>query len=728
MFAPPRNVEKLNICPRHRESLGLGWRRPSSKCSVPNVLSSHSAKPRERPKAERGITKWMSEHILRETGILVPVGSGVCCNCRIALTATGRVETPSETKSASRMGGITSENESSVPLLGPIAAGKDAESTLAPTKISEEETAFETPGGSLYSPSLEATLDITCTPASRARSRIAMREGSSPLEKMNQFLESKDVSPVRYPVSVPWSEASNRTRRRHVRKARQAVGAVLEEIAPRQSAHLWKTFVSFKSLEAQDSSSDTEDGDVDQVLMVALAECYMNASTWQARRQILSIVADKLQFRTVRSSAGAEAFDDLCDVVQRLGDSFMGMSWAKEQSERLRAAKRYLKSDFKVHVAKTSTVPDHCRQYALSDPCDKDYQSACDHTHQDTCHRCEELTAVLHEIDEGIQRIPAGQVKLDGVSTVANVEYGNTYIRVWKAYGIGPGKKIPLLKINIPANFQIARLSAVSSDKELCDQFSAVKSRKAPTSIPLKSAREDSPPASLSSESSELYACPEEGCTKSYQRFSALQRHLDCGKHVRALESETMLDKAVRGYAARLEGQFASVPQFGEDTISADAPARQSGLQMGWALRLTQTSRARFSDKQKEYLTNKFLIGETTGQKANPVHVARSMMTARDETGKRMFSSEEFLTAKQITSFFFAFSRQAECERPFACAVVSDEEEEEDGEAVNIETAFCELRDHVMANVQPTHPICFQSYNLCHMMSNSSSHHFPLPC
>ena len=208
---------------------------------------------------------------------------------------------------------------------------------------------------------------------------------------------------------------------------------------------------------AQDSSSDT-DGDVDQVLMVALAECYMNASTWQARRQILSIVADKLQFRTVRrwipditryrfttarehairygrgvprdpqvhtkmfvsqtqvdhfldfitsphaiqdlpfgersltlstkevisvpnvarmlipestvrqylayseecnfkpfrlrsqifARTRAEAVDDLCDVVQRLGDSFMGMSWAKEKSERLRAAKRYLKSDFKV--------------------------------------------------------------------------------------------------------------------------------------------------------------------------------------------------------------------------------------------------------------------------------------------------------------------------------------------------------------------------------------------
>ena len=137
--------------------------------------------------------------------------------------------------------------------------------------------------------------------------------------------------------------------------------------------------------------------------------------------------------------------------------------------------------------------------------------------------------------DRVVPPSPEGHVKLDGVSTVANVEYGNTYIRVWKAYGIGPRKKIPLSKINIPVNFQIALLSAVSPDQELCDQFSAVKSRKATSSIPFKSAREDPPPASLSSESSELYACPEEGCTKSYQRFSALQRHLDCGKHVRSV-------------------------------------------------------------------------------------------------------------------------------------------------------------------------------------------------
>ena len=55
-----------------------------------------------------------------------------------------------------------------------------------------------------------------------------------------------------------------------------------------------------------------------------------------------------------------------------------------------------------------------------------------------------------------------------------------------------------------------------------------------------------------------LYSCPEEGCIKAYQRFSALQHHLDCGRHERALEHETLLDKAVHGYSERLQGQSGS--------------------------------------------------------------------------------------------------------------------------------------------------------------------------
>ena len=65
----------------------------------------------------------------------------------------------------------------------------------------------------------------------------------------------------------------------------------------------------------------------------------------------------------------------------------------------------------------------------------------------------------------------ATKIKFDRVSTVTNAVYGDGYIRVWKAYGIGPGKKIPLAKINIPANFRIAQLTSLSADDELSDKF-----------------------------------------------------------------------------------------------------------------------------------------------------------------------------------------------------------------------------------------------------------------
>ena len=57
------------------------------------------------------------------------------------------------------------------------------------------------------------------------------------------------------------------------------------------------------------------------------------------------------------SSAGAEAFDNLCDVVETLGDLGKGMGWAKQQENNLHASKWYLESDFKVGVTCTRQIP-----------------------------------------------------------------------------------------------------------------------------------------------------------------------------------------------------------------------------------------------------------------------------------------------------------------------------------------------------------------------------------
>ena len=76
LFSRPQNIDQLKICPHHRETLGLGWKRSSTRCDVPALLSSHSAKVKNRPKAEKGLTKLDSQTVLNETGIFVPVGSG----------------------------------------------------------------------------------------------------------------------------------------------------------------------------------------------------------------------------------------------------------------------------------------------------------------------------------------------------------------------------------------------------------------------------------------------------------------------------------------------------------------------------------------------------------------------------------------------------------------------------------------------------------------------------
>ena len=73
-FTAPYEISRMTICPAHRSSLGIGWRRGSQRCHVPQTLSSH-AHGKSR-KADRGINKALSKTILKRTGIFVPVGSG----------------------------------------------------------------------------------------------------------------------------------------------------------------------------------------------------------------------------------------------------------------------------------------------------------------------------------------------------------------------------------------------------------------------------------------------------------------------------------------------------------------------------------------------------------------------------------------------------------------------------------------------------------------------------
>lgn len=293
----------------------------------------------------------------------------------------------------------------------------------------------------------------------------------TPREKLNEFLASRDISPIRSTLETPWAEVSDRSKRRYTRKAQQTVNACLNEIAPEESEMLLSSLVKSK----------LEENTIDTSLLECLAECYNNADHWSTRRQILSIMADKVNFKdlqrwmpnlsryrfniarhhlllhgrgskvpsvkstrmyiapekldhflsfitrthivqdlpfgektlklssnaeikipnVVRSlipeqivlqylsycsdmgftpmsrstlckvlsvcsastrkslqgldyvaAAGAKAFDELEEVVDKLGDNYgKGFTWAKVQKEKLQLAKRYLKGDYKVRLS-----------------------------------------------------------------------------------------------------------------------------------------------------------------------------------------------------------------------------------------------------------------------------------------------------------------------------------------------------------------------------------------
>ena len=142
-------------------------------------------------------------------------------------------------------------------------------------------------------------------------------------------------------------------------------------------------------------------------------------------------------------------------------------------------------------------------------------------------------------------------------------------------------------------------------------------------------------------------------------------------------------------------------------------------LPMGWTLKASAV-RKRFTPSQKDYLTAKFKLGEQSGQKADPASVARAMVSAKDTSGKRLFKSDDFLTAQQIAGFFSRLS---------AKKTLQDDEEQSDDdfESAVHEAEMDELRNMALHELAPRHPVTFDAYNLCDMAAKSKLKNFSVP-
>lgn len=128
-----------------------------------------------------------------------------------------------------------------------------------------------------------------------------------------------------------------------------------------------------------------------------------------------------------------------------------------------------------------------------------------------------------------------------------------------------------------------------------------------------------------------MCTCPEEGCVKTFLRFSFLQRHLDGGRQKYALEKYFLLDKAMLRYAENLESGASTVKQQVED--SAKLLKDVSLGKQGWALKRGSSRGHLLNENQKKYLINLFLLGEQTERKTDPNKVAKSIRKVHNADG-----------------------------------------------------------------------------------------------
>lgn len=84
----------------------------------------------------------------------------------------------------------------------------------------------------------------------------------------------------------------------YTRKASQGVAALVLDMTPHETGPLFRALCSSDALRRQLSDEDNMDN-MDVTLMEALAECYQATSRWETRRQILSIMADKVRYKTL---------------------------------------------------------------------------------------------------------------------------------------------------------------------------------------------------------------------------------------------------------------------------------------------------------------------------------------------------------------------------------------------------------------------------------------------
>ncbi|CAG2210915.1 unnamed protein product [Mytilus edulis] len=243
---------------------------------------------------------------------------------------------------------------------------------------------------------------------------------------------------------------------------------------------------------------------------------------------------------------------------------------------------------------------------------------------------------------------------IPAIGSYSNFQFEEQGIRVWKAHGVGPGLLIAKEKIpTIP----FEPLTVLKEPDQI--GFHPIIGSKHSTDLREKSNQQDE------TETQALFTCTNDGCLASFDNDEALTNHIIVGKCCLELDHKSSINSDVTKHIYLQKIAECSIIQtavcLSAETKQLEPSNNQENqLPSGWALKDERKCK-RFNDNQKNYLTEKFNVGLTTGRKEDPFIVSESMLNEKNTDGTRRFTYNEILSVQQITSFFSRMNKKGKC-------------------------------------------------------------------
>ncbi|VDI18965.1 Hypothetical predicted protein [Mytilus galloprovincialis] len=230
------------ICPKHRDNLGIYWRRQQRRCqSTFHPTNSHA-------KVERGIQVQVAKEIWMESGVYIPVGAGICNACR-------RKHLPRSEE-------------------GKKIIQRDIDQEIDSQDICSMDTEQSQSQSDKFS-------SIAGNTQNSSQDWYELQK--TPREKLNAAMKilSESFEPITSQLTKKWEETSKSARSYYTKKARECIELVLSIMAPCQEDILLEKI----------QINSTQEIKLDN-MTASVMEAFQNTSDSRTQTQILSIIVN----------------------------------------------------------------------------------------------------------------------------------------------------------------------------------------------------------------------------------------------------------------------------------------------------------------------------------------------------------------------------------------------------------------------------------------------------